>query len=253
MACFSGSAQADPPITPPADPSTVPVITPDLSTPQSSGITAQPALHALRASALRDTKAKSAAYGKLIWRWQSMLGLKRTRFSPLAAKTHSLPYAKWVLKTRKQLSNKLHARAKHWMQRQTNTYLARIRTWSKLLGTSWFDRQLLSDMNIEERYDKAHQLYLNYEERWNASFLLNAFSCIHRYEGAWNSNTGNGYYGGLQMDIPFQRSYGGEYLSRYGTANNWPVEAQIEVAVRAYRSGRGFGPWPNTAHDCGLL
>ena len=27
-----------------------------------------------------------------------------------------------------------------------------------------------------------------------------AFLCIHRYEGAWNSNTGNGYYGGLQMD-----------------------------------------------------
>ena len=25
--------------------------------------------------------------------------------------------------------------------------------------------------------------------------------CIHRYEGAWNSATGNGYYGGLQMDI----------------------------------------------------
>ena len=29
--------------------------------------------------------------------------------------------------------------------------------------------------------------------------------CIHRYEGAWNSATGNGYYGGLQMDVGFQR------------------------------------------------
>lgn len=23
--------------------------------------------------------------------------------------------------------------------------------------------------------------------------------CVHHYEGAWNANTGNGYYGGLQM------------------------------------------------------
>ncbi|HXH87243.1 MAG TPA: hypothetical protein VNI55_01370, partial [Gaiellaceae bacterium] len=32
------------------------------------------------------------------------------------------------------------------------------------------------------------------------SWLVNGFLCIHRYEGAWNANTGNGYFGGLQMD-----------------------------------------------------
>ena len=84
-------------------------------------------------------------------------------------------------------------------------------------------------------------------------YLSSAFRCIHHYEGGWDSNTGNGYYGGLQMDLGFQRSYGSDYLTRWGTADNWPVWAQVSAAVRAYRSGRGFWPWPNTARACGLL
>src|SRR5262245_9910249 len=76
--------------------------------------------------------------------------------------------------------------------------------------------------------------------------------CIHRYEGAWDANTGNGYYGGLQMDWNFMRAYGGEYLRRYGPAHNWTPAMQIEVAARAYNSGRGFGPWPNTRRMCRL-
>jgi len=85
--------------------------------------------------------------------------------------------------------------------------------------------------------------------RW----LTGAFLCIHRYEGAWNANTGNGYYGGLQMDDVFMRRYGREYVRRWGTADNWPAWAQLQASVRAYRSGRGFAPWPNTAAACGLL
>jgi hypothetical protein len=85
------------------------------------------------------------------------------------------------------------------------------------------------------------------------AFLSSAFSCIHRFEGAWDANTGNGYYGGLQMDVTFQRRYGSAYLSRWGTADNWPAWAQLQAAVRAYRAGRGFAPWPNTARFCGLV
>lgn len=70
--------------------------------------------------------------------------------------------------------------------------------------------------------------------------------------GNWNINTGNGYYGGLQMDIGFQSRYGSGYLDRYGTADRWPVWAQLETAYRAYRDGRRFQPWPNTARVCGL-
>jgi len=86
---------------------------------------------------------------------------------------------------------------------------------------------------------------------------LRSWLCIHRYERSpsqgWRTNTGNGYYGGLQMDISFQRAYGWRLLQRKGTANRWTPLEQIWVAERARRSGRGFHPWPNTARACGLL
>jgi hypothetical protein len=85
------------------------------------------------------------------------------------------------------------------------------------------------------------------------AWLNDSFLCIHHYEGAWNSNTGNGYYGGLQMDMRFQASYGADFLRRWGTADAWPVWAQLQTAARAYQSGRGFSPWPNTAQACGLI
>jgi Transglycosylase-like domain len=85
--------------------------------------------------------------------------------------------------------------------------------------------------------------------RW----LTSAFSCIHRYEGAWDANSGNGYYGGLQMNIGFMQHYGADFMQRWGTADRWPAWAQIAASVRAYQSGRGFWPWPNTARACGLL
>jgi transglycosylase-like protein len=79
------------------------------------------------------------------------------------------------------------------------------------------------------------------------------WECIHRGEGAWNSNTGNGYYGGLQMDIGFQRTYAPNFLLHKGTADRWTRLEQIWVAERARKSGRGFYPWPTTARACGLI
>lgn len=82
-------------------------------------------------------------------------------------------------------------------------------------------------------------------------WLEGAFQCIHHYEGSWDANTGNGYYGGLQMDVEFQRDYGASYLRSFGTANHWPRSVQIAVAIDAWLS-RGFAPWPNTRRSCGL-
>ena len=79
-----------------------------------------------------------------------------------------------------------------------------------------------------------------------------AWLCIHRYEGSWR-DTGAPYYGGLQMDIGFQRTYGGDLLRRKGTANYWTPLEQMWVAERAHRTGRGYYPWPNTARSCGLI
>ena len=81
---------------------------------------------------------------------------------------------------------------------------------------------------------------------------LGAWLCIHRYEGAWN-DPGAPYWGGLQMDLGFQRTYGADLLRRKGLASNWTPLEQIRVAERALRSGRGFYPWPNAARLCGLI
>jgi hypothetical protein len=77
--------------------------------------------------------------------------------------------------------------------------------------------------------------------------------CIHRYEGAWDAHTGNGYYGGLQMDMSFMRHYAPPSLLQKGTADNWSPVEQMWVAERAFQEGRGFYPWPNTARECGLI
>jgi hypothetical protein len=79
-----------------------------------------------------------------------------------------------------------------------------------------------------------------------------AWLCIHRYEGSW-TDRGAPYYGGLQMDIAFQQRYGSLLLRLKGTADHWTPLEQMWVAEKAYRSGRGFYPWPNTARSCGLL
>jgi hypothetical protein len=80
---------------------------------------------------------------------------------------------------------------------------------------------------------------------------LREFLCIHRYEGSW-TDRGHPYWGGLQMDIGFQQTYGGYLFQKKGTADKWSPLEQIWAGEKAHRS-RGFWPWPNTARYCGLL
>ena len=75
-----------------------------------------------------------------------------------------------------------------------------------------------------------------------------AWLCLHRHEGSW-TDPGAPYYGGLQMDLAFQRAHGRRLLDRKGTADNWTPLEQMWVAEDAHRS-RGFGPWPNTRRYC---
>jgi hypothetical protein len=79
-----------------------------------------------------------------------------------------------------------------------------------------------------------------------------AWVCIHRHEAAWN-DTGDPYWGGLQMDRGFMRAYGPDMIARHrgGLADTWTPAEQIVVAERAYAS-RGFAPWPNTSRSCGV-
>jgi hypothetical protein len=75
--------------------------------------------------------------------------------------------------------------------------------------------------------------------------------CIHKGEGAWPDNTGNGFYGGLQfMQGTWERNGGLKYASRADLAT--PLE-QMWVAENAWaESGGRFSQWPNTARACGL-
>jgi hypothetical protein len=141
-----------------------------------------------------------------------------------------------------------------------------------LRRTTWRLQQLMDRPKTPTRYDERrtadHRYRVWLRDLWKrrASRAQRqvknpprkaAWLCIHRYERhpaqGWGTRTGNGYYGGLQMDIAFQRAYGPELLRRRGTADNWRWFEQMWVAERAYRSGRGFYPWPNTARFCGLI
>lgn len=80
-------------------------------------------------------------------------------------------------------------------------------------------------------------------------YLVDAFQCIHGYEGAWTANTGNGYRGGLQFGAAEWRLYGG----RYATTADAAAPAEQIAAGIAYHAVAGFWPWPNTARRCGLI
>jgi hypothetical protein len=87
---------------------------------------------------------------------------------------------------------------------------------------------------------------------------LAGWRCIQRHETAppypgWRTDSGNGYFGGLQLDRRFQVTYAAWLYRRKGTAENWTSLEQIWTAEFARTHGRGFAPWPRTAKACGLL
>jgi LysM repeat protein len=56
--------------------------------------------------------------------------------------------------------------------------------------------------------------------------------------GNWNTNTGNGYYGGLQFTQSTWKAYGGT-----GSPQGASRDQQIAVAERV-KAGQGIGAWP---------
>lgn len=91
---------------------------------------------------------------------------------------------------------------------------------------------------------------------WHApSRWLSQAVCIHQHEGAWNANTGNGYYGGMQFLPGTYRSVGGRSDGRAD------LDAPREQLYRAWllyrRNGSHWwisngGSWGNSAPACGL-
>ncbi|MEO8510667.1 MAG: transglycosylase family protein [Chloroflexota bacterium] len=67
--------------------------------------------------------------------------------------------------------------------------------------------------------------------------------------GNWAINSGNGYYGGLQFDVPTWNAYGGAaFAARPDLATR---DQQISVA-NALHAKRGFQPWPACRITLGL-
>jgi hypothetical protein len=104
----------------------------------------------------------------------------------------------------------------------------------------------------EQRAAAWHQLAVKMHFRAVNVPHKTAWLCIHRYEGSW-SDPNPPYYGGLQMDLGFMRTYAPGLLRMKGTADHWTPLEQMWAAERAHRSGRGFYPWPNAARYCGLI
>jgi hypothetical protein len=105
------------------------------------------------------------------------------------------------------------------------------------------------------RYRRERQLVASLTHTLSARttrlvYLVTAFTCVHGYEGAWNANTGNGYFGGLQFGSFEWTRFGGIFAPRADLAT--PAE-QIAAGIAYHDTGAGFAPWPNTARRCGLI
>jgi len=124
--------------------------------------------------------------------------------------------------------------------------------WQRVMGVPLTHAlpQRLADP--QRRATAWYQLALKTKRRAQHVPHKTAWLCIHRFEGSW-TDPNPPYYGGLQMDLQFQRKYGAALLRRKGTADHWTPLEQMWTAERAHHSGRGFYPWPNTARYCGLI
>ena len=68
--------------------------------------------------------------------------------------------------------------------------------------------------------------------------------------GNWSTNSGNGYYGGLQFDRQTWVANGGDdYASLPHQAGR---DEQIAVATKVRDARGGYGAWPACARKLGL-
>ena len=67
--------------------------------------------------------------------------------------------------------------------------------------------------------------------------------------GRWHINTGNGYYGGLQISKSTWRGYGGRKFAR--VPSRATKGEQIKVAERIKRH-QGWGAWPSCSRRIGV-
>jgi hypothetical protein len=138
------------------------------------------------------------------------------------------------------------------IQRQIDRYRHETWRWQRTMGASLMRSLKHPPTDVLAKIAVWKQVAVKTRRRAQNPPHKRQWLCIHRFEGSWTDPNGP-YYGGLQMDLGFQRRYGPHLLATKGTANNWTPLEQMWVAERAHRAGRGFYPWPNTARSCGLI
>lgn len=128
---------------------------------------------------------------------------------------------------------------------------ARLTTETRQVNSPACPRWLARTLRLKAYATRARFERWQHERRAYFRRLYEKWRCIHEHEGAWNANTGNGYFGGLQMTRWFQQTYGPEFYRRWGTADRWPVWAQLVTAERAWKQEGNYRQW-GTAPMCGL-
>jgi hypothetical protein len=180
---------------------------------------------------------------------------KNNDASPSTATTSTGASTALVTTESRPTSSRLERRTAARLRRHIRRFRADTRRWQTVMHGSppansartLAAHTLPRLQQLNRRWQRrAHRVWL----RATHPPRLRDWLCIHRYEGSW-SDAGGPYWGGLQMDLSFQQTYGSWLLRHKGTADHWSPLEQIWVAERASRS-RGFSPWPNTARDCGL-
>lgn len=136
---------------------------------------------------------------------------------------------------------------------------------------AWVRSKKLAEPGSEEKADRKKLYFKTHPKVYQRLLLENQAGANYKSpnfklwedgvndnecKDTWNCNTGNGYYGGLQMDVTFQKTYNPTAVKVWGLASNWPRNAQMLAADRAYSGyngfgARGLGPWPTSRNQFG--
>ena len=90
----------------------------------------------------------------------------------------------------------------------------------------------------------------------SAAWLAQA-QCIHRHEGAWNANTGNGYFGGMQIAPTTWLAMNGPHVAAFAhpgdTSFPFAVQPRVQLHVAWLlwvHDGRTWRSWGATGRAC---
>src|SRR5438046_2404460 len=87
--------------------------------------------------------------------------------------------------------------------------------WERIMGLRLTHTLPKAPADPHLRAAAWHRLALTLRRRAQKVPHRAAWLCIHRFEGSW-TDPSPPYYGGLQMDLQFQRRYGGNLPTREG-------------------------------------